>query len=95
MGVGGMTAGQYRDPKLALLGMGLFARPHGLQNDASDPRDKQELNRSPGAMIEDWMGNGWKAMVLDKGKDVDPVSSSGRKGALKDSNTLDMSNVSQ
>jgi hypothetical protein len=32
--------------------------------------------------------------VFDKVIDADSASSSGRKGALKDANTLDMSNVS-
>jgi hypothetical protein len=89
-----MTAGQYRDPKLALAPIGLFTRPYGLQNDALDPRLEPVLNMSPGAIIEERSGKGWKAMVLDNGIDADSASSSGRNGALKDANTLDISNLS-
>jgi len=89
-----MTAGQYRDPKLALASMGLFTRPYGLQNDALDPRLEPGLNMSPGAIIDDRSGKGWKAMVLDNGIDADSASSSGRNGALNDANTLDISNLS-
>lgn len=89
-----MTAGQYGDPKLALAPIGLFIRPYGLQNDASDPRLEPELNMPPGTIIEERYGMGWKAMVLDNGIDADSASSSGRNGALKDANTLDISNLS-
>lgn len=86
----GMTAGQYTDPKLALALIELFTRPYGLQNDALDPR----LGNPPEAITEERSGKGWKAMVLDNGIDADSASSSGRNGALKDANTLDMSKVS-
>jgi hypothetical protein len=90
VGMGGMTTGQYKDPKLALELIELFTRPYRLQNDASDPR----LGKPPGAIIEERSGRGWRAMVLGSGIDADSASSSGRNGALKDANTLDMSNVS-
>jgi hypothetical protein len=90
VGMGGMTAGQYNDPKLALALIGLFTRPYGLQNDALDPR----LEKPPEAIIEERSGKGWRAMALDIGIDADSASSSARNGALKDANTLDMSNVS-
>ena len=90
VGRDGMTAGQYKDPKLALALMELFRRPYELQNCVLDPR----LDKSPGAIIEERSGKDWRAMVLDNGIDADSASSSGRNGALKDANTLDMSNVS-
>jgi hypothetical protein len=90
VGMGGMTAGQYNDPKLALALIGLFTRPYGLQNDALDPR----LEKPPEAINEERSGKGWRAMTLDIGIDADSASSSARNGALKDANTLDMSNVS-
>jgi hypothetical protein len=88
--MGGMTTGQYRVPKLALALIELFTRPYGLQNDAVDPR----FGKPPEAIIEERSGKGWRAMVLGSGIDADSASSSGRNGALKDANTLDMSNVS-
>jgi hypothetical protein len=90
---GGMTEGQHKDPKLALAPTGLCPRSYGLQNGALDPRFGHGLNKPPGTIIEDRIGNGWRAMVLDKGIDADSASSSGRKGVLKDANTLGMSNV--
>jgi hypothetical protein len=49
---GGMTAGQYKDPKLALAPTGLCARSYGLQYGGLDPIFEHVLNRSPGAIIE-------------------------------------------
>jgi hypothetical protein len=94
VGAGGMTAGQYRDPKLALALIGLFTRPYWLQNGALGPRLEPGLYMFPGAIIGERSGKGWRAMVLDSGIDADSASSSARKGALKDANTLDMSNLS-
>ena len=56
LGSDGMTAGQYKDPKLALALMELFTRPYGLQNCVLDPR----LEKSPGVIIEERSGKGWR-----------------------------------
>jgi len=48
-----MTAGQYRDPKLALAPIELFTRPYGLQNGALDPMFEPGSKKFSGAIIEE------------------------------------------
>ena len=48
VGRDGMTAGQYKDPKLALALMELFRRPYELQNCVLDPR----LEKSPESSLK-------------------------------------------
>jgi len=53
VGRDGMTAGQYRDPKLALAPIELFTRPYGLQNGALDPMFEPGSKKFSGAIIEE------------------------------------------
>ena len=90
-----MTTGQYRDPKLAPAPMESSTKSYMLQNCVLNPSFEVLSNISPGAIIGGGKSvNGWRDMVSDRGMDADSASSSGRKGALKDANTFDMSNVS-
>jgi len=90
-----MTTGQYSDPKLAPALMEFCTRSYVLQNCALTSSFWLLSNIDPGIMIGGGKSdNGWIDVVLGKDMDADSASSSGRKGALKYANTLDMSNVS-